>query len=403
MNILFYHGDETCPTMGGIQRTTALIADGLKRHYDYHCYNFYNYRKRYSDDIPRYKYEASECLPTNFSSEDVTELIERWRIDVIINQMGVDKNFYLKNAIRLSTYPCKLVYCHHNTPRRLFNLNLRQRYLSVLNAHSASERIKNLIKLLTHPMYSRLHNALTLIKNRNAYRRIYNDVEKFVLLSRQFVPEWQELTGIENASKLDAIPNMLSFKDFVSKEQILDKQKKLLLVARLQEFPKNITTALRIWQKLSLKPIFQDWEFDIVGDGDDRTYLESFVKRHGIQRVTFHGRQESQSFYQKASVFIMTSIREGWGMTLLEAMQNGCVPIAFDSFASVKDIIDDGVNGILVPAFDENIYADKLASLMSDKSMRIEMALNAVMKSKNFTEEKIIAQWDNILQEIKTS
>ena len=71
------------------------------------------------------------------------------------------------------------------------------------------------------------------------------------------------------------------------------------------------------------------------------------------------GLQIQQNTIKRAPILCMTSNYEGFPMVLVEAMQYGCVPFAFDSFPSLYDIINDGINGVIVPAFDEDSYAKK--------------------------------------------
>ena len=67
---------------------------------------------------------------------------------------------------------------------------------------------------------------------------------------------------------------------------------------------------------------------------------------------------------------MMTSAYEGWPMTLMEAMQNGCVPIVFDSFKAVYDIVDSDINGVIVSNGDMDTYHRELVRLMSDDNYR---------------------------------
>lgn len=61
-----------------------------------------------------------------------------------------------------------------------------------------------------------------------------------------------------------------------------------------------------------------------------------------MERVVFTGWQDPESFYRDASILCLTSDFEGWGMVLTEAMTFGAVPVAFNSYAAITDIIDDG-------------------------------------------------------------
>ena len=65
------------------------------------------------------------------------------------------------------------------------------------------------------------------------------------------------------------------------------------------------------------------------------------------------GKQSPQSYYLNSSIFLMTSDYEGWGMTITEAQQFGCIPIVLNTFASLQDLIANGENGFIVDSVDE--------------------------------------------------
>ena len=87
-------------------------------------------------------------------------------------------------------------------------------------------------------------------------------------------------------------------------------------------------------------------------------------------------------------------------MVLTEAMQHGVVPMAFNSYSSVTDIIDDNINGILVKPFDEKEYADKLVSLMSDENKYKKMSHASMAKSITFSKEIIVEKWCNLIENL---
>lgn len=76
----------------------------------------------------------------------------------------------------------------------------------------------------------------------------------------------------------------------------------------------------------------------------------------------------------------MTSLFEGFGLVLTEAMYYGVVPLAFNSYANVGDIINDKVNGFIIPPFDIKEYADKISSLIDNETLRLQMSEAAIKK-----------------------
>ena len=82
-------------------------------------------------------------------------------------------------------------------------------------------------------------------------------------------------------------------------------------------------------------------------------------------------------------------------------MAYGCVPMAFNSWEMASDIIDNGVNGILIKPFDVKAYADNLMALMDDEPLREKMARSALEKSHAFDMDKVSRLWRNLLDELK--
>jgi glycosyltransferase involved in cell wall biosynthesis len=93
----------------------------------------------------------------------------------------------------------------------------------------------------------------------------------------------------------------------------------------------------------------------------------------------------------------MTSRVEGWGLALTEAMQAGAVPIAFDSYASLRDIVEDGKTGIIVPNGNIEAFATSVINLMRDPMRRQCLAANAVAAVQRFRLDAVLDQWEAIL------
>ena len=119
-----------------------------------------------------------------------------------------------------------------------------------------------------------------------------------------------------------------------------------------------------------------------------------------LKDLSFMGHQDPLQYYQEASIFIMTSAFEGWPMTLMEAMPCGCVPIAFDSYSAVHDIIQSGRNGYVVPNDDIDEYVRVLKELMNNDTLRAELAANAQEDVQRFSRENIAKQWKTLLENL---
>lgn len=115
--------------------------------------------------------------------------------------------------------------------------------------------------------------------------------------------------------------------------------------------------------------------------------------------VSFLKGQKIRNLIIMKLLFYDDLIFEGWGLTLTEAQQYGCVPLAFHSFASLTDIITDKVNGFAIPNDDISLYIKQMKLLMTDEKLRKSMSANAIESSKQFSIEIIIKKWMEVINE----
>ena len=121
----------------------------------------------------------------------------------------------------------------------------------------------------------------------------------------------------------------------------------------------------------------------------------------GLERITFCGKQYTAPYYNEAAINCLSSQIEGFPLVLIEAQQAGVIPVAFACSAGVREILSpDGENGRLIPPFDLDAYAEALASLMSDESLRKQMQQNVLKKARLYNIEEIVKQWDFLFKKI---
>jgi glycosyltransferase involved in cell wall biosynthesis len=224
------------------------------------------------------------------------------------------------------------------------------------------------------------------------YQVPYEKSDKVVLLSDGFIPQYDQFV-CGDKEHYCAIPNMTSFLKIAQESP---KKKEVLVVSRMEERQKRIKYVLRVWRKACQ----EDWTLRIVGYGEDLDYYKQLVRRWDLKNIYFEGLQDPLPYYQDASIFLMVSAFEGWGLTITEAQQCGCVPIAFDSYSAVHDIIQSGRNGYVVPNNDIDAYAQVLRELMNNDTLRAELAANAQKDVQRFSRENIAKQWKTLLENL---
>ncbi|MGA1871239.1 MAG: glycosyltransferase family 4 protein [bacterium] len=118
-------------------------------------------------------------------------------------------------------------------------------------------------------------------------------------------------------------------------------------------------------------------ELDIVGDGPARGYYTKLVRSLNLSNVTFYGfiqKKELPSYYAQADIFIFPSIKELFGLVLVEAAAAG-LPIIASKFAGgTMDVVKDGKNGFIVNPYDIEGLAHRIKKLCLDRKLREEMS-----------------------------
>ncbi len=392
MNILFYTCWEVSPQKGGIERITSTIAGELSKKYGAACYSIYQIP--IANTFVRTSFVKTCCIGTRNFKEKISSFIIENQIDIIINQSDFYLTSLFREIVNAVRPQCKIIFCHHFAPgNEIGNFS----FSGILQEIRLKKKLlRNYLNLIFYPVVKwRITHRLHL-----NYGKTYRYSDCVVLLSCKFMKEFMKWGKITDSSKFREVHNSLSFNSFFDIKEYGQKEKTVLIVARMSEKQKKISLALKIWKELEKAPLLSDWKLKIVGLGNDLDRYRRFVARNRLKRVSFEGLQIPDPYYREASLFMMTSAFEGWGLTLTEAQQMGCVPLAFDSYASLSDIITDGENGYIVPYGDLRQYADKMKELMLDTGKRRKMAANAIESSKRFEKRVIMEQWKSLLDEL---
>ncbi len=144
------------------------------------------------------------------------------------------------------------------------------------------------------------------------------------------------------------------------------------------------------------------WSLMILGDGPLRPTLEKLALKLGIEGVVSMPGRVKNPFYflRKADIFVLSSRYEGFPMALCEAMACGAPVISFDCNTGPREIITDGVDGMLVPAEDTKALSFAMDGLMKDKEKRIRLGVNAAKIVDRFGVEKVMKQWEKVLGDV---
>lgn len=385
MNILFTSSTPFHPLRGGVGRVTDTLCKELqKRGYQV----FYLNADWVAEERKKYKYPAPVTILPIKNIDDAQCVISyrkyltENKIDVVINQDALYVDFYNN----VGDLPIKVISVIHNNP--LMNYNHLLNDLLTLRNNSLLERMKRIVRCL---LYLHVKKQLKEYIDKR-FGNIILSSDKILMLSPYYVQSLKNF-GISVENKFDYVYNPNSFPLQTS---LFKKKKEIIYVGRLDNRSKKVGRLIKVWSKVGKK--YPDWNLTIVGDGPDRNQLEVLKKKYQVGNLTFEGFQSPIEYYKRASIICMTSSFEGFPMVLVEAMQFGCVPIAFDSFEAIHDVIIPEKTGELVKPFKIKDYINKLSNLIDDDTKRTTMSDAASMYVARFDVKTIADRWEYILE-----
>jgi glycosyltransferase involved in cell wall biosynthesis len=148
-----------------------------------------------------------------------------------------------------------------------------------------------------------------------------------------------------------------------------------------------------------LKHRLPDWDLVIAGDGEDRESLKAQVAGAKLgDRVRFPGwAADMETVFRSADVFVFPSVSEGFALVLAEAMACGLPCVAYDCKVGPSEIIQDGVDGVMVPVGDEAAFAAAMLRLAEEEDERERLAAACPEILTRISEEAIQPLWARLL------
>lgn len=195
------------------------------------------------------------------------------------------------------------------------------------------------------------------------------------------------------------IPNPLS-KEYMDMDDVhVDRKKTIVNVGKL-DAQKNQRLLISAFEKIATD--YPDWTLHIYGEGELRDELTQFIDGSGLTgRVVLEGNQADLKYKIKdAGIFVLSSDYEGMPNALIEAMALGIPSISTDCpCGGPRFLIEDGVNGRLVPVKDDKALSVAMVEYISDKAKADDVGEKAKNIKKVLDPDQINSRWADYIEE----
>ena len=372
MSILFLYNEAINPITGGVERTTYLLSEFLESRgyivYFLGLNNIHGVKDKRQFILPN---STKFCSPENVKFyQDM--LIEK-SVKLVINKGGTNPELS-ELAIYCKVLDIRLITAIHNSV-----LGGAKNFGSTHKKQFEQIGIGKFLPLANTQIIKRVILLLYKWKYKAHYRLICKNSDFVILESEKQKGELEFFLKGGNLGNVIGIPNFI-INDGL---QAYHKEMDILFVGRINTTQKRVDLLLKIWELIR----------------EELDSIKELSVKLKLRNVFFYGYTDAKPYYESASIICLTSSYEGFGLTLVEAMQHGVVPIAFNSYLSVTDIIDDKINGYLIRPFDINEYANTLAKLMNDEKRLNIVATEAKLKASKFDLSIIGERWVKVLND----
>jgi len=387
MKICFYC--DTIFTFGGVQRVLAVIAKELSKEHDI---TILTLDDPSLNDTTMYGLESTEIHYINLQYPKIPfyENIPCKAFSLLYKTI-LPQNKLFSKWYGYSSFP--------HTQRSLLIKTLNQENYDVvvgvhvfLSFHLAS--IKRQIQAKTigwmHNSYDAFFSIKTSYvgKQKNQFKHLMPKLDKVIVLSKYDQERFLKELNVQT----EVIYNPLTIEP---KGKGSSEHKKFLAIGRFSPLHKGFDILINAFALFAKQN--QDWTLDIVGEGPEEDMLRSLVSKHHLEkRVTLYPfTKEVEKHYESASVYVLSSRWEGFGLVLVEAMSYG-LPIISSYLPVTKELLEN--KGVGVFFENENIadLAEKM-KLITQKNNLETIGDTALEYSKQFYLDNIYKQWKELI------
>jgi poly(glycerol-phosphate) alpha-glucosyltransferase len=251
-----------------------------------------------------------------------------------------------------------------------------------------------------HAVHTKNAQAITTSGTNANYKEILEDIEypdAIVVATRK---QKQDIAARYGAEKLHAIPH--SYVKLVTPVDFRSRNR--LVVVFLARYSKEKNQAVAIRAFADVLDSIPEAQLHLYGAGPEKQTLQEQIQQLGLQHAIKVNDfiQDAGKVFDSAGLSILTSQGEGFSLVVMESLAHGCPVISFDINYGPSDLIEDGVNGYLVPFGDEELFAKKIISVLRDDRLHESMCDNAFASSSKLDGTSIAQKWRVLIEDLVT-
>ncbi|MBQ6848086.1 MAG: glycosyltransferase family 4 protein [Clostridia bacterium] len=345
---------------GGVEGVTASLVNTLADFYEVHLISICG------GSTPAYSLDSRIKFSVLFDTEErlsvmrknAKPLLVKYFKDNNITVAFAQGNYpgFILSAVRFNTRT-KIIFCDHG---------------ALMNQWHQKDIV--VIRLINSYLH---HKTITLTdQSLKAYKK------KFLI----------------SKNRISSIPNWIS-DDVAVSEKYNTASKRIISAGRFGK-EKGFDMLVKAFAPVVRK--HPDWHLDIYGDGEMFDTVKELIENLKIaDNVHLMGMCSNLSDkYKDYSMYVLPSYREGLPLVLLEAKANRLPIVSFDILTGPREIMRDGVDGILVPPYDLEKMGAAICRLIEDDSLRISMSEKSQDNVENFSKPTILKQWCDLIESI---
>jgi glycosyltransferase involved in cell wall biosynthesis len=228
-----------------------------------------------------------------------------------------------------------------------------------------------------------------------AVRAGYPELDALAVLTASDEREYAEYLG--DSARVEQIPNAVTKLD----GGVSELSAKTVIAAGRLKRQKDFGRLIRAFAQVVEK--HPDWQLKICGGGPRQQALEKLIGNLGLeQNVVLAGPVRNLGpELANASMYALSSRREGFPMVLLEAMSKGLPVVSFDCPTGPREIVRDRENGMLVPHQDVDALAAAMIEMIEDEELRRRCGAGALATAERYSIDVIGARWEELLAELE--